>query len=333
MIQKALHPTGRYFPVIMSFLFFLIACIGFVPSYQDINAGTLEPHWFAHVHGALMTSWLLVYILQSFLAATGRLKFHRQLGLFAVGLGVLVWINLVIASVRLTLASHPPQGHFLFDLLLMEFYGIISFGLFFTWGILARKRDTNAHKRLLTFATLVLLQAAVDRIRWLPMLGLGYPYVHFIYLDTLFIPLIVYDLITLKRIHKITWIACAFIIGIQLSVSALWGSPVWHKYWYNVTAPMMGKVREVKLTDSQSDALLGDYEGDPFGKITIIREGGKLFVKSADRPNLELGATSETELFMRTETVSLSFVKGPDGNVTEVIGHEISRRFVLRRLH
>jgi len=36
---------------------------------------------------------------------------------------------------------------------------------------------------------------------------------------------------------------------------------------------MMEKVREVKLTDSQSDALVGEYEGDPFGKITIISGG------------------------------------------------------------
>src|SRR5882762_1906527 len=80
---------GRYFFVAMAILFPVIAAIGFTPSYQAMSAGTMTPHWVVHVHGALMTSWLLVFLAQAILAAKGNFKYHRRLGIFAVALGVL----------------------------------------------------------------------------------------------------------------------------------------------------------------------------------------------------------------------------------------------------
>jgi hypothetical protein len=64
-------------------------------------------------------------------------------------------------------------------------YGISIFGLFFTSGILARK-NAAVHKRLLFFATLVLMQAAIDRTRFLPGMGTSV-YIAFAYLDSLLI--------------------------------------------------------------------------------------------------------------------------------------------------
>lgn len=141
---------ARYFFVVMAFLFLTIAVVGFAPSYRDMYAGVFPIHWFAHVHGALMTSWLLIFITQTLLSATGSLKFHRQLGLFSVVLGVLIWISMWIVSARALIGYNPPVDNFLFDVLLVQFYGIALFGLFFTWGILVRK-NAAAHKRLLFF--------------------------------------------------------------------------------------------------------------------------------------------------------------------------------------
>jgi hypothetical protein len=145
-----LYRPARYFFVAMSFLFLLISIVGFAPSYQAMYNGTRKfpIHWLAHVHGVLMTTWLLVFITQSILAAKGYLKFHRQLGLFSVGLGVLIWISMWIASARALIGFNPPVGHFLFDVLIIQLYGIVLFGLFFTWGVLERKHGAS-HKRLL----------------------------------------------------------------------------------------------------------------------------------------------------------------------------------------
>ena len=230
----SLYPPARHFFVVMSLLFLIISVVGFVPSYQAMYAGTRKfpIHWIAHVHGALMTSWLLVFITQTILAAKGHLKFHRQLGLFSVALGVLIWISMWIASARALIGFNPPLDHFLFDVLIIQFYGIVLFGFFFTWGILERK-NAAVHKRLLFLSTVVLMQAGIDRMHWLPGLHMTLS-IRFFYLDSLLIPLFIYDWIVLKRIHKVTWIGTLLFIVLQVTVTMVWGSPAWHNFWFNL---------------------------------------------------------------------------------------------------
>jgi hypothetical protein len=81
-VARKTHQSGpaRYFFVSMAFLFPIIALLGFVPSYLDMFAGQFHIHWFAHVHGILMTGWLLVFLNQTIFASKGRLKIHRQFG-------------------------------------------------------------------------------------------------------------------------------------------------------------------------------------------------------------------------------------------------------------
>jgi hypothetical protein len=233
LTTRLYHPS-RYFFVVMSFLFLIISVVGFVPSYQAMYNGTRKfpIHWLAHVHGALMTIWLLVFITQTILAAKGHLKFHRQLGLFSVGLGILIWISMLVASARALIGFNPQVGHFLFDVLIIQCYGIVLFGLFFTWGILERRHGAT-HKRLLFLSTLVLIQAGIDRMHWLPGLHTEL-YIRFFYLDTLLILLFIYDWIILKRIHKVTWIGTFLYVASQVTVTMVWGSPAWHNFWFNL---------------------------------------------------------------------------------------------------
>jgi hypothetical protein len=228
------YRPARYFFVVMAFLFLIISFVGFVPSYQAMYNGTRKfpIHWLAHVHGALMTGWLLVFITQTILVAKDHLKFHRQLGLFSVGLGVLIWISMWVASARALIGFNPQVGHFLFDVLMIQCYGIVLFGLFFSWGILERKHGA-AHKRLLFLSTLVLMQAGIDRMHWLPGLHTAL-YIRFFYLDALLILLFIYDWFILKHIHKVTWIGSLLYIVSQVIVTMAWGSRAWHNFWFNL---------------------------------------------------------------------------------------------------
>ena len=310
---------GRYFFVKMAILFLIMAVIGFTPSYQAIYSGQDKRHWFAHVHAAIMTSWLLVFLVQGLLAAKGNLKFHRRLGLFSVGLGALVWLAMGTASIRARIAYPPPLEDFTWDILLIELSAMNLFGLFFTWAILVRKKAA-AHKRLLFFATLVLLQAAVDRTRWLPGLDAAF-YMRFIYLDVLIMPLFIYDLVTARRIHKMTMIGSMIIIILQIAVTNTLGSPAWHQFWFNRLAPFVEQVVEIKPSDAQTDPLLGDY-GDKAWHMTVSRNGGKLYLKLPDQPKFEMAATAENEWFLRTMIWKLSFIRGADGSVIKIINKQ-----------
>ena len=309
----------RWFFVMMAALFPIIAATGFIPDYVLMSRGAFHAHWFAHVHGAIMTSWLLIFLTQAILAAKGNLNYHRKLGLFSVGLGVIVWLSAIAADVRARIATSPPAGDDSWDVLLIGIYASTLFALFFSWGILARK-NAAVHKRLLLLATMVILQAAVDRTRWLPGIGAAI-YVRFIYLDFLLIPLFIYDLLTVKRIHKITLIATAFLITFQLAVTLTVGSPVWHKLAFSIFAPFMEQPVEIKINDTQTDILVGDY-GDKNWHMTIRRVDGTMYLKLPDQPAWEMGAISENDWFLKTMAWRISFVKSADGSVKKIVNKQ-----------
>jgi hypothetical protein len=325
---------GRYFFLAMAILFPVVAFLGFFPSVQMMNEGALEVHWTTHVHSAVMTSWLLLFLTQTILSVTGNLKFHRRLGLLSVVLAVLVFLMMGVVSFNLIIAHSAPEGSFTFDLLIGGFYEMFAFGLFFTWGMFSRKKNLSAHKRLLTIATIVLLEAAVDRIQLkhaFPSFGLTYPATNFIYADLLYIPLFLYDWVTIKRIHRATLIGTAIVLTCQITVCTFYGSPSWHKFWYAQTAPFMKKVVEVHLTDAQSDPLLGDYESK-IGKISISRNNGKLYVQFDNGEKQEAGASSDTELFLRREAIRFTFTKGPEGKVVSAYTKQIGRTYTMTKL-
>jgi hypothetical protein len=324
----------RYFYVAMAILFLVLTFLGFFPSFQAMQQGTLEVNWLVHVHSAIMTSWLFLYLMQTILAATGNLRIHKQLGILSFTLGILVTIVMVLVSFRMIFANHPPEGSFIFDLLLFDFYEIICFSLFFWWGMGIRKKDPASHKRLLTFATFALLIAGIDRLQrnsGFPSLGLEIPAPSFAYLDVLFIPIFLYDVVTLKRIHKITLIGSAILIFTQAIVCKGDGSPAWHKFWFNATAPFTNKVVEVKLNETQSAPLLGNYES-PIGNMTISRDNGNLYIQFTGEGKQELGATSATQLYLKGETMTFYFVMGVDGKVTSAEARQIGRIFKMTKV-
>ncbi len=142
---------------------------------------------------------------------------------------------------------------------------------------------------------------------------------------------LIYDFITLRRLHKITWIGIAVIIILQLTVTTVWGSPLWYKSMFNLTAPLMEKVIEVNLSDAQTDPLLGDYES-PIGKMTISRDSGKIYLQFNGDEKLEMGARSENELFLNIESMNFYFVKGPDGKVTEATAKQVGQIYKMVKL-
>ncbi|ULQ53376.1 hypothetical protein [Flavihumibacter fluvii] len=325
---------ARYFFVAMAILFPAVAFLGFFPSFEMMNEGALKVHWLTHAHSAVMTSWLLLFFTQTLLSVTGNLKFHRRLGLLSVVLAVLVLLMMGVVSFNLIITHSAPEGSFTFDLLIGGFYEMFGFALFFTWGMLSRKKNLSAHKRLMAMATIVLLEAAVDRIQLrnaFPSFGLAYPATNFIYADILYIPLFLYDWITLKRIHRATLLGTAIVFTCQIMVCTFYGSPSWHKFWYAQTAPLMKKVVEVELTDTQSAPLLGHYESN-IGKIYISQDNGKLYVQFDGRQKQELCASSETTLYSKQEAILFSFVKGPEGKVESAQAEQIGRTYKMTRI-
>ena len=244
LVGKVIHSLSwrsmyvRYFFVVMASLFIVFAVVGFGQTLHALYKERIPLHWLVHVHGALLTAWLFVFLSQSILAVRRKFKFHRQLGKISVSLGLLVLVSIAIV-IFIAHIGYPFHANIAWGNVLLLSLTMALYGIFFTWGILAR-RNGPAHKRLLFFATLmlisagfarVLLSAGVDgTIRWLPIPGIASPSLSgmpnpsgiIFYNDLLIIPLIIYDLIKLNRIHKITLIACSCVGVVHLSIIFFW---------------------------------------------------------------------------------------------------------------
>jgi CubicO group peptidase (beta-lactamase class C family) len=82
--------------------------------------------------------------------------------------------------------------------------------------------------------------------------------------------------------------------------------------------------KAIQLDDAHSDLVLGDYTIAPKIKMTISREDGHLYMQivGSPQPRVEIGATADTEFFMKKGSGRLSFIKDSKGKVTSVILHQ-----------
>jgi hypothetical protein len=101
---------------------------------------------------------------------------------------------------------------------------------------------------------------------------------------------------------------------------------------HTFSASRIPDVAEFKLSDSQADALLGDYDIGGSGKMTISRDAGRLYTQITGQPKLELGARSGTEFFLRQWDAQLSFLTDKNGKVTGVISHQNGQDHAWPRL-
>jgi hypothetical protein len=227
-------------------LFFVTALVGFIPSSLDkmasVQAGQ-RPAFplLVHAHAVLMGSWLALLVVQSVLVASGKTGFHRRLGMVAFWhVPVLVLLMILMTRYGWESVLHTPPSAmppealaglkaFFANLLLGQVAVIVLFPVFVFWALRVRRTDPESHKRLMLFATLLPLLAAVDRAtgRWgvssAPMSGDSL----YAWALVLMLPALAHDLIRLGRIHRAHLACLAALAAVFTASHFLWGSPTW----------------------------------------------------------------------------------------------------------
>jgi len=83
----------RPFYIGVSLLMGLIAIVGFWPTYfGPLVFGTISQPLLIHLHATVFSGWLVLFLAQVALAASGRVEWHMRLGRIGIGYGVLVVI-------------------------------------------------------------------------------------------------------------------------------------------------------------------------------------------------------------------------------------------------
>jgi hypothetical protein len=227
----------RYFFAGLAGFYAVVALVGFLPSYLRFRAGAVELSWAAHVHGAAMGLWLVVLVTQASLPAAGRLHLHRRLGVATSAFAAIIWLSMIAVAARQIAVVAPARGHFLYNILLLQLQAVLLFPLFFGWAIAVRRR-AGWHKRLMVLTMIVPLGAAVDRMAWLPVGGVEGQWPFFLYLDLMIVPLAIFDLATIRRLHPATLTGAGLLFASQLVVTLLWDTPAWHGLAFRATGAL-----------------------------------------------------------------------------------------------
>lgn len=214
----------RLFFAGMTALLLTTLFVGFAPSYYV--AGMLRaplPNGVIHLHALVFTGWLLLFAAQVGLVSAHRTDLHRRLGILGVGLALGMVITGLLASLD-ALKRNVAGG--LGDLLFMiNLSMVVAFAVFS--GLAYRMRAVpSAHKRLILMANIALTFAAF--IRWpLPLFFHNIPLAaHAAYLFLL--PLVLYDVWSLRRVHRVTGWAGAFLIFVFEARFLIADTPTWH---------------------------------------------------------------------------------------------------------
>lgn len=237
----------RWIYVFMAGLFVTTALVGFIPTSLEkiaaVQAGARPPFPVVlHIHAVLMGTWLMLLLTQTTLMATGRPALHMRLGMASMVVApamvvtgfVLVptmfafnWVLLDFAPPGVPAGEIEVGRNFFSSLVAAQIAAGTTFAVFVVLALRARRSDPGFHKRMMILATVVPLPAAIDRIAWLPT---TYPesYVSpFLYTTAWIAPMLVWDLVRHKRLHRAYKVWLAIFVPANLLVIYLWWTPGW----------------------------------------------------------------------------------------------------------
>ena len=86
-----------------------------------------------------------------------------------------------------------------------------------------------------------------------------------------------------------------------------------------------------KVDPALYDAYVGEYELAPGFILTVTREGDRLMTQATDQEKLEVFPSSETEFFLKVVDARITFIKGADGRVDQLVLHQGGRDVPAKR--
>jgi multisubunit Na+/H+ antiporter MnhC subunit len=214
--------------------------VGFARTYYFKNlvpTAPMLPLAF-HIHGALFTTWILLFISQAFLIAHKRISVHRRLGVVS---GLLVvpmvvtgaFVAIAAAKGQGPLSSAVARGEFSLALpqippltaLVIPLASVTLFAAFVVCGLIDR-RTPDSHKRYMALAAIAMLPPALGRAL-ATIVGVANPGLFFGATVLFIAAIVIHDRRTRGRVHPVTlWgglvLVASFPARLALGTTDLW---------------------------------------------------------------------------------------------------------------
>jgi hypothetical protein len=148
----------------------LIVLIGYFRTYYfspffDVPA---IANRLVHVHGIIMSGWVLFFVLQSALIRTRNVKLHMTTGLIGVAFAALVVVvGLATAYDAQLVRGAAPPGANPHEFFILPVSDMVLFVILFSAAVYFRKRPTE-HKSLMFLTAIAFTPAALFRLPVVP---------------------------------------------------------------------------------------------------------------------------------------------------------------------
>jgi hypothetical protein len=210
---QARRTSRRWFFVCMASVLLVIVAVGFAKSFYLRNiihkghAVSTLPVYLV-LHGIVLTSWFLLFLGQTLLVASGRVRLHRLFGVAGAVLAAVVFALSLLVVVRSVVRETSLVV--LGDIVILFLFGILVAG-----GIWFRQKP-DVHKRLMLIASITIVAPAIAR--WpgaqsmLPISVVGPQLL-------LYAALILYDVLSRRRVHPATiWGVALYIVAVAVTI-------------------------------------------------------------------------------------------------------------------
>lgn len=84
-------------------------------------------------------------------------------------------------------------------------------------------------------------------------------------------------------------------------------------------------LKQVPVEPDTLETYVGEYELAPAFRITVTRQGGRLFIQATGQPKFEVFGESQAKFFLKVVEAQISFIKDDAGKVTSLILHQGGR--------
>ena len=231
-MNPSIQTTGKdrrlyiWFAVLMP----IVVLAGFGRSYylKGFFGFPVLPSLLVHLHGIVMTSWVVLFVTQVTLVATGRTRTHQRLGVFGAILAVLIVIVGVLTAIAGAARGATP-GPPALQFLAVPLFDMLSFTILVGTALYVRRRRLDIHKRLMLLAAVNLLAPAISRIP-LHFIETGGPLAFFGLTDLCLLACVGFDTIKNRRLHPAFLWGTLLIIASQPLRLMLSGTDIWLRF-------------------------------------------------------------------------------------------------------
>jgi len=229
--------TERRFFAWLAISIVVLVFVGFARTYYLHSLfGMPALTRFLHFHGAVMTGWIALFAVQTFLITSNRIPIHRILGAFGAGYALLVvqiGTAATLVAARREVRAHSEFVSSVLTVLALELTQMALFTCFVAFGVWLRNL-TDYHKRLMLLATFCILPNPI--VRLFIWAGLGSNILILSLWALLVTAVVMLDSIRNRKLHPAFGFGATIIVGFLYLV--YFGSRT--SLWQHFAANMVG---------------------------------------------------------------------------------------------